>query len=128
MNMKNIFSKALGINQPWYIESIDFDEVNKRLDITLNFKRGTTFSQAGLPGEYKAYDTVKKEWRHLNFFQHECYLIARVPRIKTPDGKIRLIMPEWGGLQNGFTLLFEAFILQLAKHMPINQVGKLINA
>ncbi len=93
----------------------------------MNFERGATFSQGGLPGEYKAYDTIEKEWRHLNFFQHECYLKARVPRIKTPDGKIRLVMPEWSGLQNGFTLLFEALVLQLAKNMPVSQIGKLIN-
>ena len=37
--------------------------------------------------EYKAYDTVKKEWRHMNFFQHECCLHARVPRVKLDDGK-----------------------------------------
>ncbi len=128
MHMKDIFSKALGIEYPWYVESVEFDESNKRLDINLNFERGATFSQDGLPGEYKAYDTIQKEWRHLNFFQHECYLKARVPRIKTPDGRIRLIMPYWSGLQNGFTLLFEALVVQLGKHMTINQVGKLINA
>ena len=70
-------------------------------------------------GQYKAYDTIEKEWRHLNFFEHECYLHARVPRIKTPDNKIHLIMPYWSGLQNGFTLLFEALILQLSKGMPV---------
>ncbi len=38
MNMKDIFSKALGIGYPWFIESIDFDEGKKRLDIKLNFE------------------------------------------------------------------------------------------
>ncbi len=122
-----MLTKGCTLNYPWYIESINFDESNKRLDIKLNFERGATFSQSGLPGEYKAYDTIEKEWRHLNFFQHECYLKARVPRIKTPDEKIWLVMPEWSGLQNGFTLLFEALVLQLAKNMSVSQVGKLIN-
>src|SRR3990170_2969024 len=123
MNMKDIFSKALGINRPWYVEGISFDETNKRLDIKLNFERGATFSVEGFPGERKAYDTIEKEWRHLNFFQHECYLKARVPRIKTPDNKIHLVLPTWSGLQNGFTLLFEALILQLCKNMPVHNVS-----
>ena len=127
MDMQDIFTRALGIKEPWFIGSINFDAKTKRLDISLNFTRGSTFAfeQDGVTGHYKAYDTIEKEWKHLNFFEHECYLKARVPRIKTGDGKIHLVLPEWSGLQNGFTLLFEAFILQLAKGMPVHQVCQL---
>ena len=128
MDMRNIFGKALGIDKPWFIADVNFDVKTKRLDIKIDFPKGTTFpfEQGGIIGEYKAYDTVEKEWRHLNFFEHECYLQARVPRIKTPDNKIHLIMPHWSGLQNGFTLLFEALILQLAKGMPVHQICQLV--
>ena len=128
MDMKDIFGKALGVDKPWFVASVNFDLAAKRLDINLDFVRGTTFpfEQNGIIGEYKAYDTIEKEWRHLNFFEHECYLKARVPRIKTPDNKIHLVLPEWSGLQNGFTLLFEALILQLCKNMPVHNVTQLI--
>ena len=129
MDMREIFSKALGIDKPWSIIDVNFDVKAKRLDIKIDFPKGTTFpfEHNGNISEYKAYDTVEKEWRHLNFFEHECYLQARVPRIKTPDNKTHLIMPYWSGLQNGFTLLFEAFILQLSKGMPVHQVCQLVN-
>lgn len=128
MDMREIFTKALGINQPWFITDVNFDATAKRLDIGIDFVKGSTFrfEQEGVIGQYKAYDTVQKEWRHLNFFEHECYLNARVPRIKTPDDKVHLILPAWSGLQNGFTLLFEALILQLCKGMPVHQVSQLI--
>ena len=128
MNMNEIFSKALGVEKPWYVTNIDFDMLGKRLNIQLDFVKGSTFSfeQDGNKSSYTAYDTVEKEWRHLNFFEHECYLKARVPRIKTPDNKVHLIMPDWSGLQNGFTLLFEALILQLSKGMPVHQVAKIV--
>ena len=126
--MREIFGKALGIEKPWYIADVNFDATAKRLDIKIDFTKGTTFpfKQGDEVNQYKAYDTVEKEWRHLNFFEHECYLRARVPRIKTPDNKTHLIMPHWSGLQNGFTLLFEAFILQLAKGMPVHQICQLV--
>lgn len=127
MDTREIFSKALGIEQPWFVAALNFDVDSKRLDIAIDFIKGSTFSfeQDGVNGQYKAYDTIEKEWRHLNFFEHECYLKARVPRIKTPDNKIHLVLPNWNGLQNGFTLLFEAFIVQLCKGMPVHQVCKL---
>ena len=128
MDMKEIFGKALGIDKPWFVADINFDLAAKRLDIRMDFIKGSTFSfgQDAVVGEYKAYDTIEKEWRHLNFFEHECYLKARVPRIKTPDGKIHLVLPAWSGLQNGFTLLFEALILQLCKNMPVHNVSQLV--
>lgn len=126
--MKGIFGKALGIEKPWFVTDVDFDAKAKRLDIQIDFIKGSTFlfEQDGIIGQYKAYDTIDKEWRHLNFFEHECYLKARVPRIKTPDNKTHLVLPAWSGLQNGFTLLFEALILQLSKGMPVHQVCQLV--
>lgn len=129
--MKELFQTALGIIYPWYIESLNFDTEKSRLDIYINFRRGATFrdNEENDPSgkEYKAYDTVQKEWRHMNFFQHECYLHARVPRIKRDDKKVRLIPPPWSGKLNGFTLLFETFLIQMCRSMPVHHVSKLTN-
>ncbi len=75
--------------------------------------------------DLKAYDTVNKSWRHLNFFEHECYIHARVPRVKLPNGKVKLIKTPWGGISNGFTLLFEALLMQLCMAMPVSKAAAL---
>ena len=123
-----LFEQALHIESPFYIESINFDLESKRLDININFKRGSSFTyeQDNYNETCKVYDTQKKQWRHLNFFEHECYLNVRVPRVKLKDGKVRLIPMFWEGLSNGFTMLFEALVMQLCKAMPVNQVGAII--
>jgi transposase len=36
-------------------------------------------------------------------------------------------LPPWSGVVNGFTLLFEALIMQMCKNMPASQVGKIPN-
>jgi len=100
------------------------------LDIYLDFSRGSVFTYKEDENEttgLKAYDTKEKQWRHLNFFEHECYLHARVPRVKLPDGKVKLITTPWEGLSNGFTLLFEALLMQLASVMPIKKVADIAN-
>ena len=120
-----LFETALNIEAPFYIKDIRFDIEKKRLDIYIDFKRGSMFSYKD--EECKAYDTKEKQWRHLNFFEHECYLNVRVPRIQLSSGKVKRISLPWEGKSSGFTLLFEALIIQLCKAMPINQVSKLIN-
>jgi len=126
-----IFESALHIQEPWYIKDIQFNLDNKRLDIHVDFYKGAVFhyesEQENINGDYKAYDTQIKQWRHLNFFEYECYLHARVPRVKIDEETIRLISPPWSGLSNGFTMLFEALVLQLAIHMPVHTVSRIIN-
>ncbi len=126
---KSIFEQALSIYEPWYIEDIDFNIEQKKLDIFINFRRGSVFRSYddGYEGEYKAYDTVDKTWRHLNFFEHECYLRCRTPRIKPDENHIELVNPPWSGYNTGFTLLFEALILQLCQKMTVKDVSRLIN-
>ncbi len=127
--MQKLFESALGIRSPWYVKRIDFDAANKSLRIDVDFEVGSSFkdeSEGGDGRAYKAYDTVIKEWRHLNFFEHECVLRARVPRVKRDDGKVRLIPPPWSGVVSGFTLLFEALVIQLCKAMPVHNVSKLV--
>lgn len=128
--IKGLFQKALHIEKPFYVSDINFDEQDKKLEIKIDFEKGAVFNYrdelTGVEGTYKAYDTVEKRWRHLNFFEHECYLICRTPRIETKDGDIRLISPPWAGKGLGFTMLFEALILQMCEKMPINTVAKMI--
>ena len=70
---------------------------------------------------------MDKTWRHLNFFQYKCYIHLRTPRTKCPRCGERLWVPPWGRKQSGFTMLFEAFILTLAKEMPISQIAELFD-
>jgi transposase len=127
--MQRIFEQALGISSPWKITDIKFDQSQKRLDITIDYNEGTLFfyedSKEGISGKFKPYDRKEKTWRHLNFFEHECYLTCRVPRIKTDNGKVRLITPPWEGKCPGFTLLFEVLLLHLCREMPVNAVSLL---
>jgi transposase len=127
---KELFQMALNITDPWYVKDLKFNVESKRLDIYIDFKKGSTFDffDEKESKEYvglKVYDTHQKTWKHLNFFEHECYLHARVPRVKLENGKVKLIQTPWDGLSNGFTLLFEAFLVQLCQAMPVSKVASI---
>jgi transposase len=121
-----VFETALGVSAPWSVASVDFDEVAKVLTILIDFKPGSRFAVSGHEGMHPVHDTVMKTYRHLNFFQHECHLQVRTPRVKLPSGSVRLVEPEFAGRLAGFTLLFEALILMLAQQMPFAAVARIV--
>lgn len=121
-----LFEAALGIADPWTVASVEFDEKVKTLTVRIDFKTGTRFSLSGHEGSHPVHDTVTKTYRHLNFFQHECHLQVRTPRVKLPNGSVRLVEPDFAGRLNGFTLLFEALILMLARQMPFAAVSRIV--
>ncbi len=122
-----LFEAALGIVKPWYVQGVDFDARRKMLTIGVDFVAGSRFPAPGLEGLHPVHDTQIKRLRHLNFFQHECVLEVRTPRLKLPDGKVVLIAPEWCGKLAGFTLLFEALVLAMAQQMTFAAVARLVN-
>lgn len=121
-----LFESALGITDPWFVASVEFDEGAKTLTVLIDFKVGRRFAVSGHEGAHPVHDTVTKTYRHLNFFQHECHLQVRTPRVKLPNGSVRLVEPDFAGRLNGFTLLFEAFILMLSGQMPFAAVSRIV--
>lgn len=122
-----LFEAALGIAKPWYVQGVEFDAAKKVLTITVDFVAGTRFPAGGATGVHPVHDTQVKRLRHLNFFQHECFLEVRTPRVKLPDGKVVLVEPGWFGKLAGFTLLFEALVLAMAQQMTFSAVAKLVD-
>lgn len=109
---EGLFAIALGVEEPIYIESVEFDKDKGELHIQMNFRRGARFacSECGKE-ELPIHDTVEKTWRHLNFFQYKCFIHLRTPRTICPDCGDHLYIPSWSRKSSGFTLLFELLIL-----------------
>ena len=89
-----LFEAALGIAKPWYVRSVDFDAARKVLTIGIDFVAGSRFEAPGVEGVHRVHDTQTKRLRYLNFFQHQCYLEVRTPRVKLPDGRVVQIEPD----------------------------------
>ena len=114
MNSETLFSMALGLQTPWQVKDVTFstDELARsELHLRIGFAPGSRF-----PDEANelcpVHDTVERQWQHLSFFEHTCYLHCAVPRITTTDGKVRTVDVPWARPgKSGFTLLFEALAL-----------------
>jgi transposase len=121
----DLFTLALNLVNQWQCVSVDFDKDASRLDIVIDFQRGSTFpcpscGKAGNP----VHDTIEKDWRHLNFFEHVCYLHARVPRTRCDTCGVLLVTVPWARSGSGFTLLYEALVLALVPQMSVMGVAR----
>ena len=125
--LEDLFARALGLEVPWQLARVTFSEEDRELHLYLDFKRGGRFSCPDCGEvELTAYDTQDKKWRHLDFFQHQAFLHARVPRVRCPSCGVRQVAVPWARSGSGFTLLFEALILTLVQDLPVKALARLI--
>lgn len=125
-----LFSLGLNLTHPWKVVKSEFKMSDgssvRELHIWIDFASGSRFmSSKGTL--LSPHDTVDKQWRHLNFFEHPCYLHARVPRLRTDANSIEMVEVPWARLNSGFTMLFEAFSMALIEEeTPVNSVAKTV--
>ena len=125
--INDLFLRALGLEEPWEVSEIEFSETDQEINIHLDFPRGSRFKCPNCGKDVPAYDTKEKRWRHMNFFQHKAYLHCPAPRTNCHDCGIKSIKLPWARPGIGFTLLFEAFVMALAREMPVNAVARMVN-
>jgi len=76
-----IFSATLGLSHPWQITAVAFSKEGKRMDITVDFVHGSTFSCPNCGAKGIPCDAESETWHHNNFFRYAAYLHARVPHV-----------------------------------------------
>jgi transposase len=125
MRDTDLFQLALGLTSPWKVMRAEFSVEEGRLDLHVDFPAGSRFVCAECGGEGCAvHDTKTETWRHLDFFQHRALLHARTPRVTCPRCGVHKVAVPWARAGSGFTLLFEAYVLALAKAMPIANIAE----
>jgi transposase len=130
LDAKELFTLALQLTAEWKVSDCILDQQKRRLTLKLDFKAGSKFPVPGADHQLlcAVHDTVEKRWRHLDFFQYETELVARVPRVKTPEGQVVQVAVPWARPGSGFTLLFEAWSMLLCMEMPVRDAARLLRA
>ncbi len=127
MNDTNLMQRALGLPPPWTVTAARFDAEAHRLDIEIDFAPGSRFACPSCgAADCPAHDTERMTWRHLNFFQHQAYLNARVPRVRCQTCGVKKVAAPWARPDSGFTLLFEAMVMTMVSAMPVKAVARIV--
>lgn len=117
MNTNELFSIGLGLEAPWRIASsnLDVNVIPHRLDLRIEAERGALYPCPECGKLCKAHDFAERTWRHLNFFQHHCYVTAPVPRTDCPEHGIKTVTVPWARKGSAFTMFFEAMVMLFAR-------------
>jgi transposase len=125
MNELTLFTLALGLSRPWQVVDIKFSKEEGRLDLRIDFAKGAKFPCPSCAAtRCEVHDTQDRTWRHLNFFQYETLLHARVPRVDCGRCGVHQVNVPWARPGSGFTLLFEMLVLQLSREMSVAGVAE----
>ncbi|WP_335872629.1 ISL3 family transposase [Bacillus sp. 2205SS5-2] len=124
----NVFEAALEIPEPWYVFHYELAKEEKALHIYLEYRKGAEFTcpNCGSSGcRVHGIQDQDRTWRHLDFWQYQTTLHARMPRVRCEScGKIRTVNIDWARPGAGFSMLFEYHVLSLMVEMPIAAVAR----
>jgi len=128
MDARELFGMALGLGSPWFVRTAELDRDARRLTLTLDFTPGAKFGCPDCGAPSPVHDTAERRWRHLNFFQYETELAARVPRTKCAHDGVKAVQVPWARPGSGFTLLFEALVVLMGEEgVTTNAMGRIVN-
>jgi transposase len=126
MDANTLFSQALGLGGQWNVVKSEMDVPQRQLRLELDFPAGTKFACPRCGQLCAVHDTVDKEWRHLDFWQHRTDLRARVPRVTCAEHGVLQVEVPWARAGSGFTLMMEGMILLLAQQMSVSAAARLL--
>jgi transposase len=127
MDTNPLFTMALGLAEPWQVTETTFAPEGQRLDLRIAYRDSAHFPCPCCSAkDCPVHDCIEKRWRHLDFFQHQAYLTARIPRIRCPTCGVKMVGVPWARPGSGFTLLMEALILEMARHMPVRALARIL--
>ena len=131
MQQHRVFAAALHLTPPWDVIDVAFDEEGSQgrghLLLRLDFPAGSRFPCPECSQPCAVHDTRVRRWRHLDFFEHETLVEARVPRTTCAKHGVLQVVVPWGRERGGFTQLMAAHILILAREMPVRAVARALH-
>jgi len=124
MDANILFGQALGLDKGWKVVKSEMDVTGRQLRLWLDFEAGSPFACPQCGRSCPVHDTVERKWRHLDFWQHQTELIARVARTLCQEHGVLQVGVPWARPGSGFTLMMEAMILLLCQQMSVSAAAR----
>ncbi len=123
-----MLSGSLGLEEPWYVRKIDFEDGTMTARIYVEIRKGTAISCPICGGETKRFGYEKNErvWRHADCLFYPCYVHCRRPKVQCSCCGVQQISAPFERKNSRFTLLFEGYAMLILPDMPVAKAAKLL--
>jgi transposase len=116
MEDRELYRRILGIENPWYIASVDLQSPPHEVHIYLAHQDQPSWPCAECGAASPLYDhQPERRWRHLDTCQYRTILHAEPPRTQCPTHGVRVVKLPWAEPSGRFTALFEALAISWLK-------------
>lgn len=124
--LRDHYRRLLGLTESWRVESVDLKLDERRVEIRLKHIGKTVECPECGRSCGLADHAPERRWRHLDTMQFATELSASLPRCRCPDCGVKTVTPPWADKHSRFTLLFEAFAIEVLQASRTIQAAALL--
>lgn len=103
----------VGLDADWAIANVDLNTESQTLTLALEYVGKRVLCPECNQGCARKDHAAERRWRHLDAMQFQTVLTARVPRASCDACGVKTIAVPWAGKHSRFTLMFEAFAIDM---------------
>ncbi len=107
------YHQMVGLNDDWIISDVELDVEAQKLILNLEYVAEQVVCPECGAGCSKKDHAPERSWRHLDAMQFQTVLKARIPRCACETCGVKTVAVPWAGKHGRFTLLFEAFAIEV---------------
>lgn len=120
MKDTELYSKILGIDDPWYVDHVEIDIPEQTIRVFLEHDEKASWDCPECGKIASLYDhREQREWRHLDSCQFKTLLVASLPRIDCREHGVHTVKTPWSAPNSRFTLLFEIFAIDILSAVKV---------
>ena len=116
MQDRELYRRILGIEAPWYVDSVELKLEQGEVHVRLAHRDLIDWSCPECGAPCKLYDhQPERQWRHLDTCQYQTILHAEPRRSQCSQHGVRVVKLPWAEPSSRFTALFEALAIEWLK-------------
>ncbi|MDR1033186.1 MAG: transposase, partial [Bifidobacteriaceae bacterium] len=126
--MQKIVIGSLGLEEPWYIKAIEFDDKELELNIYVSIRNDAMLLCPKCNGvtSRNGYEPKSRKWRHGDCMFFPCYIVCKRPKVLCSKCGSEQVNAPFERKNSRFTLLFEGYAMLILADMSIHKTAKLL--
>ncbi len=124
MQDRELYRQILGIDTPWFVESVELKLGEGEVHVHLGHREVQSWPCPECGADCRLYDhQPERRWRHLDTCQYQTIMHAKPPRVECGEHGVRVIRLPWAEPSSRFTALFERLAIDWLRAANQSAVG-----